>query len=68
MTYNIVVYTVKNSYDGQGNCPKHVDLYYKNKFEILVHLVGFIIRTRMQLNLTDIYLMFMGPCIIFIVE
>jgi len=30
--------------DGQKNCPKHVEFYYKNKFEKLVHLVGFIIR------------------------
>jgi hypothetical protein len=29
--------------DGQRNCPKHVEFYYKNKFEKLVHLVGFII-------------------------
>ena len=28
--------------DGQRNCPKHVVFYSKNKFEILVHLVGFI--------------------------
>jgi len=30
--------------DGQRNCPKHVELYSKNKFEELVHLVGFITR------------------------
>ena len=30
--------------DGQRNCPKHVEVYSKNKFETLVHLVGFIIR------------------------
>ena len=30
--------------DGQRNCPKHVQFYSKNKFEKLVHLVGFIIR------------------------
>jgi hypothetical protein len=30
--------------DGQRNCPKHVELYFKNKFEKLVHLVGFIIK------------------------
>ena len=32
--------------DGQGNCPKHVvpPPPQKNKFEKLVHLVGFIIR------------------------
>ena len=30
--------------DGQSNSPKHVEFYSKNKFEKLVHLVGFIIR------------------------
>ena len=30
--------------DGQRNCPKHVEYYSKNKFEKLVHLVGFSIR------------------------
>ena len=30
--------------DGRKNCPKHVEFYSKNKFEKLVHLVGFIIR------------------------
>jgi len=30
--------------DGQKTCLKHVDFYSKNKFEKLVHLVGFIIR------------------------
>ena len=34
----------KASDDGQRKCPKHVDFYSKNKFEKLVHLVGFIIR------------------------
>jgi len=29
--------------DGQRNCPKHVEFYSKNKFEKLVHLVGFTI-------------------------
>jgi len=32
--------------DGQRNCPKHVEFYSKNKFEKLVHLVGFIIGLR----------------------
>ena len=27
--------------DGQRNCPKHVEFHSKNKFEKLVHLVGF---------------------------
>ena len=30
--------------DGQRNCPKHVEFYSRNKFEKLVHLVGFIVR------------------------
>jgi len=38
------VCTVKTPDDGQRKCPKHVDFYSKNKFENLVHLVGFIIR------------------------
>ena len=32
--------------DGQRNCPKHVEFYSKNKFEKLVHQVGFVIRIR----------------------
>jgi len=45
MTYTIVVFTVKKTPDdGDRNCPKHVEFYSKNKFEKLVHLVGFIIR------------------------
>ena len=34
--------------DGQRNCPKHVEFYSKNKLEILVHLVGFIIRISLS--------------------
>jgi len=30
--------------DGQRNCPKHVEFYSENKFEKIVHVVGFIIR------------------------
>ena len=30
--------------DGQRNCPKPVEIYSKNKFEKLVHPVGFVIR------------------------
>ena len=30
--------------DRQRSCPKHVEFHSKNKFEGLVHLVGFIIR------------------------
>ena len=43
MTYTIAVCTVKTTPDdGQRNSPKHVEFYSKNKFEKLVHLVGFI--------------------------
>ena len=44
MTYTIAVCTVKTPDDRQSNCLKHVEFYSKNKFEKLVHLVGFIIR------------------------
>ena len=44
MTYTVAVCTVKTPEDGQRNCPKHVEFYSINKFEKLVHLVGFIIR------------------------
>ena len=38
--------------DGQRNCPKHVQFYSKNKFEKLVHLVGFIIRNLTPCRIT----------------
>jgi len=44
MTYTIAVCTVKTPDDGQRNSPKHVEFYFKNKFEKLVHLVGSVIR------------------------
>jgi len=45
MTKTIAVCTVKKTPDdGQRNSPKHVEFYSKNKFEELVHLVGFTIR------------------------
>ena len=34
----------KTADDGHRNCPKHVEFYSKNKFEKVLHLVGFIIR------------------------
>jgi hypothetical protein len=40
--------------DGQKTCPKHVEFYSKNKFEKLVHLVGFIIRIHFTTFLTII--------------
>jgi len=38
--------------DGQRNCPKHAEFYSKNKFEKLMHLVGFIISIHSVLCLT----------------
>ena len=38
--------------DGQRNCPKHVEFHFKNKFEILVHLVGFNIRNLSRCTVT----------------
>ena len=35
--------TVKTPDDEQGNCPKYVEFYSKNKFEKLMGIVGFII-------------------------
>ena len=43
----------KTPVDGQRNCPKHVEFYSKNKFEKLVHLVGFIIR-MLQRNIVHV--------------
>jgi len=42
--YNCCVYSKKPPDDVQRNCPKHVEFYSKNKFEKLVHLIGFIVR------------------------
>jgi len=42
--YHCCVYNGKTPDDGQRNCSKHTEFYSKNKFEKLVHLVGFIIR------------------------
>jgi len=44
--YHCCVYSEKTPDDGQRNCLKHVEFHSKNKFEKLVHLVGFIIRIR----------------------
>ena len=48
MSYTITICTVKIPDDGHRNSPKHVEFYFKNKFEKLVHLVGFIIRKLEQ--------------------
>ena len=42
--YHCCVYSEKTPDAGQRNCPKYVEFYSRNKFEKLVHLVGFVIR------------------------
>ena len=50
--YHCCVYSKKTPDDEQRNCPKHVDFHSKNKFEKLVHLVGFIIRNLTRCTVT----------------
>jgi len=38
--------------DGQRNGPKHLEFHSKNKFEKMVHLVGFIIRNLTRCTVT----------------
>jgi hypothetical protein len=33
---------------GKRNCPKHVEFHFQNKFEKLVHLVGFIVKKSQE--------------------
>ena len=42
--HHCCVHSEKTADVEQRSCPKHVDFYFKNKFEKLVHLVSFIIR------------------------
>jgi len=53
MVYVIQVLLNATLDDGQTDCPKHVDSYSKNKFEILVHLVDFIIRIYQDARSTE---------------
>ena len=39
--------------DGQRDCPKHVEFHSKNKFEKLVHLVGFVIRIYIDARFSE---------------
>jgi len=49
--YHCFVY----SDDGQRNCPKHVEFHSKNKFEKLVHVVGFIVRKISRVVMVGLY-------------
>ena len=60
--YHCCVYSEETLDDGQRNCPKHVEFHSKNKFENLVHLVGFIIRHLSRCTVTwtsdnDVYIL-----------
>ena len=44
MTYHCCVCSEKTPDDGQRNCPKRIEFHFKNKFEKLVHLVGFVLK------------------------
>jgi hypothetical protein len=46
--------------DGQRNCPKYIEFYSENKFENLVHLVGFIIITYVlpYFSIDNVHLMY----------
>ena len=45
--------------DGQRNCPKHVEFYSKNKFEKLVHLVGFVVRKYIYIYIYILWLSYL---------
>jgi len=59
MSYPIAVCT-----DGQRNCLKHAEFYFKNKFEKLVHLVGFIVRTRERFHALHVVYKIASPFVI----
>jgi hypothetical protein len=41
MEYTTAVYSAKTPDEIQRNCPKRMEFYSKNKFEKLVHLIGY---------------------------
>jgi hypothetical protein len=45
-SWSCCVYSKKTPDDWQRNCPKHVEIHSKNKFEKSAHLVGFIVRIQ----------------------
>jgi len=44
------------------NCPKHVEFYSKNKFEKLVHLVGFIVRKYGLCETSEVHISLLTAC------
>ena len=53
MSYSFADSLRAGSGRSQWNCPKHVEFYSENKFEKLVHLVGFVIRIILTLCLLE---------------
>ena len=54
--YHCCVYSEQTPDDGQRNCPKHVEFHSRNKFEKLVHLVGFIVsKLTSNFSCTGVY-------------
>jgi hypothetical protein len=60
----------ENPDDGQKNCPKHVEFHSKNKFEKLVHLVGFNIRncTRCTVTWTSYFYLVCGRSVSYFLQ
>jgi len=52
MTYTIAVYSVKLLMMDRGTV-RNMQFYSKNKFEKLVHLVGFIISTKSSIKMQN---------------
>ena len=50
--------------DRQKTFPKHVEFYSKNKFEKLVHLVGFIIRMYHDARSSECQIMLFRICVL----
>ena len=68
--YHCCVYNKEPLDDGQRNRPKHVEFYSRNKFEELVHLVGFIIRTKRssrigRTNIATLFITLLRPKLIY---
>jgi len=56
------MYSDKTPDDGQRNCPRRVEFYSKNKFEKLVHLVGFIIRIYYDARSPESQILYFYSC------
>jgi len=50
MIYTVAVCTVKNSWWWTDELSEHVEFHSRNKFDNLVHLVGFIIRNFITMH------------------